>query len=378
MHEIYLDNSATTKMCESAVKVMVDTINNNYGNPSSLHTKGFEAERILETSRKNISKFIVCEKDEIYFTSGGTEANNLAIMGTMSKVRDKDKYNVVTTSMEHPSVLNTFKKLEKDGFEVRYISPDSSGEISIEKFQEAIDENTKLVSCMMVNNEIGCVYPVQSIKKVIKQKKSDALLHIDAVQAFGKIPINVKKWQIDLLSASAHKIHGPKGIGFLYVNKNVKINPVVFGGGQEKGLRSGTQAVPLIAAFSEAVNELSNYKDTYIKIKELNEYCRNLLSSIDRVYINSNNNCLPYVLNFSVKGIRAETILHYLSSKGIYVSSGSACSKGHQSYVLKAMGLSDDLINSSIRVSFCRSNTKEDVEKLVLEINNAIDNLIKV
>lgn len=377
MKDVYLDNSATTMVCKPAVDALIRTMNECYGNPSSLHSKGFSAERVLCNSRKIIADFIGCESENIYFTSGGTEANNLAIMGTMSKIKNNN-YNVVVTSVEHPSVLNTVTELEKAGFEIRYVVPDSQGNISMDMLENAIDKNTKLVSCMMVNNELGVIYPVEGIKRIVKRKNSDALLHIDAVQAFGKIPINLRKLQADLLSMSAHKIHGPKGIGALYVNKKVRILPILFGGGQECGIRSGTQAVELIAAFGEAVNELSDYKNTYIKIKELNEYCRKQLAGIKQIYINSNKDCLPYVLNFSVRGIRSETMLHYLSSKNIFVSSGSACSKGRQSYVLKSIGLPDDLINTSIRASFCRYNTKDDIDKLICEIKNAINSLIKM
>ncbi len=377
MREVYLDNSSTTKVCDRAVQKMMDMMTKNYGNPSSLHTKGFEAEKSINNVKKILADFIGCKNSEIYFTSGGTESNNIAILGTVnSKKRNGNK--IVTTAVEHASVLETMRFLEKQGFEVEYIKPNVEGKILLEQFENAIDDNTILVSCMMVNNETGNIYPVEKLKDIIEFKKSRALLHIDAVQAFCKIPIKVNKIKADLISFSAHKIHGPKGIGGLFISDNVRVSPLFFGGGQEKGMRPGTQSTPLIAGFGEAILDYCDSTGVYDKILELNSYLRERLLGIKYIFINSSDRCLPYILNFSISGIKSETMLHFLSSKGIYVSSGSACSKGKKSYVLNAMEVPINRIDSAIRVSFSRHNTKDDIDYLVSAIKEGMNKIAKI
>ncbi len=376
MKEVYLDNSATTKVCDMALSEATEMMKENYGNPSSGHFKGLQAENVLDESRKLISKTINCDSKELYFTSGGTESNNIAILGTASSKKHLGN-KIVTTYIEHSSVLGAMENLEKKGFKVVYLKPDKYGTISPSQLAEVIDRKTILVSLMFVNNEIGSFMPVNEVKKIIKFKNSPAAFHCDAVQAFGKVPINVKMQGIDLLSMSAHKIHGLKGVGALYISKNLKPEPIFFGGGQESGISPGTEPMPAIAGFKGAVWELSQNKNAQIKIAEINKYCRRLLSNNNNIKINSPPNAIPNILNISVKRIKSETMMNFLSSHGIYVSNGSACSKGKRSHVLTAIGLSDDLIDSSIRISFSRYNTKDDVDYLIKYLNEGINKLIK-
>ena len=374
MKEIYLDNSATTRVCDLAVLESVKMMKEHYGNPSSNHQKGLQAENVLDDSRKVISDVLHCRTDELFFTSGGTESNNIAILGTALSRKHMGN-RIVTSYIEHSSVLGAMEQLEKKGFEVIYLKPDRYGMISQAQLINAINKKTILVSLMFVNNEIGTLFPINDIKKIIKSKNSPAAFHSDAVQAFGKIPINVKRLGIDLLSISAHKIHGPKGVGALYISKGLKVNPIFFGGGQEAGISPGTEPMPAIAGFKGAVMELKNYNVN--KIVQLNSYCRRLFSKNNQIVINSPPNAIPNIINISVKRIKSETMTNFLSSKGIYVSNGSACSKGKRSHVLKAIGLPDELIDSSIRVSFSRYNTIEDVEYFIKCLNEGISQLIK-
>lgn len=369
---IYLDNSATTKPCQQSINRINDALCENWGNPSSLYELGLNSELILDDTRKSVAKLIGCKSEEVYFTSGGTEANNLAIIGTAT-AKAKVGKRIVTTTIEHASVLEAVKHLEGLGFEVVRIKPDKQGFLKIDEFKAAINENTILVSVMLVNNETGCIFPVDEISNIIKQKSSHAVLHCDCVQAFGKMPLNVKKLGVDLLTASGHKIHGPKGVGILYKSERLHINPIIFGGNQEKGLRSGTEAVPLIAGLLGALEEI-NIGGSLPQIAKLHDYAFDKLSKLENVVINSPTiNHLPYIINFSVKNIRSETVLHFLESEGIYVSSGSACSKGKGSYVLNEMGLDAKIIDSAIRISFSKNNTFDDIdtlcEKIVLAQN---------
>lgn len=367
---IYLDNSSTTKPCDLAVEYMNNALTKNWGNPSSLHTIGIDAELELNSCRNAIAKVLQCREDEIFFTSGGTEANNIAIMSGV-KSRSRRGNRIVTTSIEHPSVLNCFKELENNGFEVIYLHPQKNGVISENDIREAINSNTVFVSIMLVNNEIGSIQQISTAAKAIKDTNSPALLHCDAVQAFGKLPIDVKKLGVDLLSLSGHKIHGPKGVGVLFKSKSVNLPSINYGGGQEKGLRSGTECVPCIAGLRGAVESLPNIEKQLIAQKELFEYAKKLLEDTKIVKINSSDDVLPYILNVSVTGYRSETLLHWLEAKGIFVSSGSACAKGELSYVLKEIGLVSREIDSSLRISFCKENTKSDIDMLVKEIVNA-------
>ena len=364
MHNcIYLDNSSTTKPCGSAVEEINKALLENWGNPSSLHELGVNAESILTETRETISSLIGCRCDEIFFTGGGTEGNNLAIRGAAAAlIRRGNK--IVTTSVEHPSVFNTCSYLEQNGFEVVYIKPERDGHIDPDKIISAADDKTVLVSMMLVNNETGCIFPVQDVAKTLKRNGCKALIHSDCVQAFGKMNIDTETLGVDLLTASGHKIHGPKGIGFLYKSKKINIKPIVFGGGQEKGLRSGTEAVPLAAGLNGAINELT--VDTSLRhIGELHRYAADrLVASCGAVLNSPQNEILPYIINISVPGYRSETLLHFLESKGIFVSSGSACSKGKGSHVLNEMGLERDRIDSALRISFSRFSTENDIDRL--------------
>ncbi|MBE6731260.1 MAG: cysteine desulfurase [Ruminococcaceae bacterium] len=377
MMEIYLDNSATTKVCEAAAKKAYDVMLFNYGNPSSLHSLGFSAEKIITEARRAVASVIKSEANEIYFTSGGTESNNTAIFGAV-KAKKRLGNKIVTTAIEHPSVLECMKELEKEGFEVVYLKPDSSGNISKAQVLSAIDGRTVLVSMMSVNNETGAIMPLDIVAPAIKKANSPALFHIDNVQGFGKINLNAKKLSCDLMSISGHKLHAPKGIGALYINTKAHILPHHFGGGQEKGIRPGTEPVPLIAAFSEAVKELPETMKEYKRLYEINMLLREKLREIPGVTINSPENNLPYILNFSTMQVRGETMLHYLESKNIYVSTGSACSKAKPSHVLSGMGLSNKHIETSLRASFSRNTTKEEVLLLAEEIRNGLSSLAHI
>ena len=370
LREIYLDNSATTKVCQQAVDKMIEIMTEKYGNPSSLHSKGHDAEKELEEARKIIADFLSVERETIYFTSGGTEGNNTAVFGAVEALKRRGK-RIVTSSMEHSSVIEAMQKLEKDGYEVIYLLPDEKGKISLESISNAVTKDTILVSIMAVNNEIGSINPVDKIKKIIEKANSPALLHVDAVQAFGKIPLKPKKWGIDILTASSHKIHGPKGAGILYLRKGARIMPLHYGGEQEKKIRPGTEPLPNICGMGEAVRNLPDISGEMNFMRELNNYFRNKLNEIENVHINSDTDCLPYIINFSVNGIKSETMLHYMAQNDIYISSGSACAKGKKSHVLRALGLSDDLADSALRVSFSRYNSKDDIDELIKAIINA-------
>lgn len=360
---IYLDNSATTKPCVTAIKYINSALTQNWGNPSSLHTMGIEAEELLKKARKTLAQGIGANASELYFTGGGTESNNIAVLGAARKLRRRGN-RIVTTAIEHPSVKEAINALENEGFEVIRLMPQRNGVISKEDLFSAINEKTILVSIMLVNNEVGSIQPVVTAKEAIIKSGSPALLHTDAVQAYGKMPINVKNLGVDLLSISGHKIHGPKGIGFLYVKKGVLLSPTVFGGGQETGLRSGTQPMPSIAGLLGAYEELPDISLQLGIQKNLWNYAVNKLSMLDFITINSNDNALPYILNISVNGYKSETVLHALEAEGIFVSSGSACAKGKKSYVLDSMGLSQKQIDSSIRISFSRFNTEDEIDSL--------------
>ncbi len=362
---VYLDNSATTAPCPEAVEAVNFMMTENFGNPSSLHGAGISAMKEIISARESIAKALSCEKDEIFFTSGATEANNLAIFGAAYASRRKGN-RIVTTAIEHESVMQSINMLEKEGFEVIRLMPDEFGFISEKELEEAINDKTILVSIMYINNEVGSILPVEKIKKTVTRKNSPALIHIDCVQAFGKIPVRPKKLGADLISVTAHKIHGPKGCGALYIRKGVNISPRTFGGEQEKRIRPGTEASPLIAGFGAAVSALPDLKKQSEYISGLNTYARERLSEIDGIIFNSADNASPFILNIYIPSfMRSQTVIQELSAKyGIYVSSGSACAKGKRSHVLTAMHLPDERIDKSIRISFCRSNTKEDIDIL--------------
>lgn len=346
----------------------------NWGNPSSLHTVGITAEDMLISCKAACAKALSARPDEIFFTSGGTEANNIAVNGAVLS-RAKRGNRIVTTAIEHPSVLEVVKHFEAKGFEVIRLLPKSDGKISEQELFDAINDKTILVSIMLVNNEIGSIQPVKAAASAIKAKNAPALLHCDAVQAFGKLPIKVKELGVDLLSFSGHKIHAPKGIGVLYKKKGVHISPLVFGGGQQENLRPGTEPVPLIAALEGALSALPDSAKQLNITSELCVYTKEKLCSTGLVKINSPADSLPYVLNVSVPGWRSETLLHFLDAEGIYVSSGSACAKGALSPTLTALGLDGKHIDSALRISFSRFNTKEDADRLVDALIKATNKL---
>ncbi|MBR5473361.1 MAG: cysteine desulfurase [Clostridia bacterium] len=371
---VYLDNSATTAPCKTAIQNINIALCDTWGNPSSLYDMGFYAQQLVDDTRKSVANLLKCREDEIYFTGSGTESNNMAILGA-AHARKKRGKRIVTTAIEHPSVLETVKRLENDGFEVVFLKPQANGVISVDDLKNAINKDTVLVSVMLVNNETGAIQPVKTAAQIIKSVGAPALLHCDGVQAFGKMPINITELGVDLFSASGHKIHGPKGMGVLYIKKGVTIKPLITGGGQEKDMRSGTESVPLIYGLKGAVDSIGNINENLKKQNELYAYAKSALLNTGLVKINSPEGALPYILNISVEGYRSETLLHFLESQGVYVSSGSACAKGEGSYVLREMGLSKNTVDSALRISFSNQNTTEDVDCLKSALIDATQKL---
>lgn len=379
--EAYLDNSATTRCLESVKDIVVKTMMEDYGNPSSMHMKGVEAERYLRQAKEILAKILKVNEKEILFTSGGTESNNLALIGIANANHRAGKH-IITTSVEHASVLNTVKYLEEQGFEVTWLPVDEHGHIRLEDLEAALREDTILVSMMYVNNEIGALEPVEEAAKLIHQKNPKTIFHVDAIQAFGKYRIYPKRQGIDALSVSGHKIHGPKGTGFLYVSEKVKIKPIIFGGGQQKGMRSGTDNVPGIAGIAEAAKEAyENFDEKTERMYELKDYLIEKLSAIDGVKINSENGRAgaPHIVNVSFVGVRSEVMLHELESHQVYVSAGSACSSNHPhiSETLAGIGLSAEEIDSAIRFSFSDLTTKEELDYAADIIADRIQTLRK-
>lgn len=374
--EVYLDNSATTKVCETAISYATEALEQYWHNPSSLYKAGMDAERLIARTRTAVAKTLNCRDDEIFFVGCGTEANNTAIFGA-AKHGKKRGNRIITTAIEHPSVLEPMKELENQGFEVVRLKVDKSGKINEQELRDAINQNTILVSIMLVNNESGAIQPVKVAAEAIKEKSAPTLLHCDAIQAFGKIPIDVAKLGVDLLSISGHKLHAPKGVGVLYKSKKVHIPPLLLGGGQENGFRSGTEAVPNIYALCGAIKELGSTNERFNYIKELNEYGKAQLSKLDGIVFNSPEDALPYIINISVLGYRSEILLHFLEAEGICVSSGSACSKGKASSVLTEMGIDRNRADSALRISISRYNKKEDFDLLCNAIKKAQERLRK-
>ncbi len=374
----YFDNSATTKPCPAAVKAVAHMLETDWGNPSSLHNLGINAAKELITARKIIADSIGASSDEIIFTSGGTEANNMALFGAV-KAKKRLGNRIVTTAIEHESILESAQELEKQGFEVIYLKPDKNGNISKEQLFDAVNDKTILVSMMYVNNEVGTIMPVEAIKRAVKRAGAPALIHTDCVQAYGKIPLSVKKIGADLITVSSHKIHGPKGVGALYINKQANLKnqnfATRFGGEQEKKIRPGTECAPLIAGFAGAVSDFSDLASQEKYIKELNSYTREKLGDIGTVRFNNSETSSPYIINLYVPTfMRSQTVIQELSSEyGIYVSNGSACAKGKKSHVLTAMGLDNETIDKSIRISFCKNNTKEEIDYLAESLSDLIN-----
>lgn len=364
--EVYFDNAATTKVLDSVKEIVIKAMETDYGNPSALHLKGVEAEKYIKNAKKQIAKMLKAEEKEIFFTSGGTESNNLAIIGT-AMANKRMGNHLITTQIEHPSVINTMKNLEEQGFRITYLPVDSNGRLLLDELKKAVCEDTILVSFMYMNNEIGALEPIEEAIKVIKEKNPKTIIHSDAVQAFGKVKIYPKKIGIDLLSASGHKIHAPKGIGFLYINTKVKIKPISYGGGQQNGLRSGTLNVPGIAGIGKAVEEIE--KGLEQDIAQLYERKQEFIAGIKKIEgikINglTGKDSAPHVVSVSFEGVRSEVLLHSLEEKGIYVSAGSACSshKASVSPTLKGIGIEKKYLDSTLRFSFSIFTTAEEIE----------------
>ena len=364
--EAYFDNSATTRVLDSVKDIVVKTMTEDYGNPAAKHRKGMEAEQYIREARKIIADSMKVQEKEILFTSGGSESNNMALIGTAWANQRAGKH-IISTAIEHPSVYNPLGVLEELGFEVTILPVDHDGHISLKELEEAIRPDTILVSTMYVNNEVGAVEPVEEISRVIKAKNPSALYHVDAIQAYGKYVIRPKKQGIDLLSVSSHKIHGPKGVGFLYIRSGVKIKPLIYGGGQQAGMRSGTENVPGVAGFGAAVKEMyTDHAEKIQKLIGLKDYMTDRLGEIEGTVINSKKGeaSAPQIVSVSFEGVRSEVLLHALEDKGIYVSSGSACSSNHPgiSGTLKGIGVAQKLLDSTIRISFGIFNTKEEID----------------
>ena len=377
LKEIYLDNSATTKVYTEAAEAAFKVMTEIYGNPSSLHMKGVEAEKVLEEARKEVANALGGNPDGLYFTSGGTEANNLAVIGgALAKKRRGNK--VIVSAYEHDSVIKSAKQLEEMGFSVTWLAPDENGIITPLSVFEAVDEKTVLVSVMLVNNEIGAINPIKEICAAAKRKNPEVVFHTDAVQGFCKVPFKAEKAGVDLVTVTAHKIGGPKGIGALWIKKGARVIPNHFGGEQEKQLRPGTQAMPLIAAFGKAVSiETASSSERKEHMKELEKYLKESIKDIDGVVLNSKEDAIPNIVNISAVGIRSEIMLHFLENRGIYVSSGSACALGAKSHVLAAMGYDSARIDSAIRISFGRETEKEDIDELVAALKDAMSTLCR-
>lgn len=371
---IYLDNAATTKPCAEAVQAAVSAMTENFGNPSSLHRAGLNAQLAVDNARKIIADSIGAETENIIFTSGATESNNLALRGICSAYGRKRR-KIVASSVEHASVDETLSALEKSGFEVVRVSPRSDGRFYSSDFVDSCDESTVMITMMYVNNETGYILPVKETFSAVKRKYPDIITHTDCVQAYMKISFKAKALNADLISLSGHKVHGAKGIGALYIKKGVRVMPEVTGGKQEKGIRSGTESVPLICAFGTAVEKYApTIKERYERVSALKSYLLESISQIDGVSVNSADGASPYVVNISV-GKRSEIMLHFLESRGIYVSSGSACSKGQQSGVLGQFGISDKNADSALRISMTAETTESELDEFAKALREGIETI---
>lgn len=364
--EVYFDNSATTRCYDSVKNIVVKAMTEDFGNPSAMHLKGVEAEKYIKNSAESLARLLKVQEKEILFTSGGTESDNLALIGA-ALANKRSGNHIITTSVEHPAVSQPALFLQEQGFEVTYLPVDSRGVVKIDALKAVLREDTILVSVMYVNNEVGAVMPVEEIAALVHEKSPKALFHVDAIQAFGKYRIHPKKMGIDLLSVSGHKIHGPKGVGFLYINEKAKIQPQILGGGQQGGMRSGTDNVPGIAGLGTAAVEIyQNLEENVENMYRLKEHIVQGLEKIGDIRINGMElrEGAPQILSISVMGVRSEVLLHSLEERGIYVSAGSACSshKRKPSATLSAMGMSRDQIESTVRLSFCEENTIEEAD----------------
>ncbi len=380
MKEIYLDNSATTKVYPEVAKLMTQIMLEDYGNPSSMHTKGVDAEKYVTLATKQISKALKVQDKEILFTSGGTESDNLALIGT-ARANCRAGKHIITTKIEHPAILKTVEYLATEGFEIDYLSVDSMGRISLTELEEKLRPDTIIVSIMHTNNEVGSLQPIAEAGALIKKKNPNCLFHVDAVQGFGKAEIYPRKMNIDLISVSGHKIHGPKGIGILYVGEKVKIKPISYGGGQQKGMRNGTLNVPGIAGIGLATEMITKDLQTNREsLYELKEFFLQEVSKLERVSINGCDpanvrETAPHIINISVKGLRSEVMLHALEEKGVYVSAGSACASHSkkESSTLKSMGATPEEMDGALRISMSEFTTREELEYALASLKEVID-----
>lgn len=379
--DAYFDNSASTKVSEKAIDIMLKTMREDYANSSAKHIKGVDAEKYVKYAAETIAKTLKVKKSEIIFTSGGTESNNMALLGTAMAKKRLGKH-IIISGIEHPAVYMPATFLAEEGFELTVLPVDKTGRVDLEVLKESIREDTILVSIMYVNNEIGAVEPVDEISKIIKSKNANTLFHVDAIQAYTKLRINPKTQGIDMLSASGHKFHGPKGVGFLYIDGNVKINPIIFGGGHQRGMRSGTLNTTGIAGMGVAAKEAYDEFDNRIeKIKSLKNFIMDELEKTEGAVLNTGrgDNFAPQIISVSFEDIRAEVLLHALEDRGIYVSSGSACSSNHPgiSGTLKAVGIREDLLDATIRISLSELNNMEEAKYLIDNLNELLPLLRK-
>ena len=359
---IYLDNSATTKPNAACVQAMTRLLCDTWGNPSSVHELGIAAERELKNARKEVAASLGAEPDRVFFTSGGTEADNWAIFSTCERLKKRGNH-IVTTAVEHHAVLHPFKALEARGFAVTYLQPDEAGFVFADTLKAALRPDTILVSIMMVNNESGAVMPIADMIRITRRLSPLALFHTDAVQGFLKVPFKAKTLGADLISVSGHKIHGPKGVGALYIRPGLPLPPFIHGGGQESNFRSGTENLPGICGFAAACAD-TDAQQEIARMTDLRDYCRARAQEIPGLVL-IGQQAAPHIVNLSLPGLRSQGIMNCLQTKQIYVSAGSACSKGHRSHVLEAMHLPPAVIDGSVRISFCGDNTREDVDRLI-------------
>lgn len=374
--EIYLDNSATTRAFDEVAEIVTRTMCDDYGNPSSMHQKGVEAERYVKESKEIIARTLKVQEKEIFYTSGGTESDNWALMGAAS-ANSRAGRHLITTKVEHPAILQTMEYMASIGYEVTYLSVDEKGVICLEELERAIRPDTILVSIMHVNNEVGAVQPVEEAGVLIKRMNPKTLFHVDAVQSFGKYRIYPKKCKIDMLSVSGHKIHGPKGTGFLYIDDHVKIKPILFGGGQQKGLRSGTENVPGVAGIGKATQLMyRNLTEDVERLYELKRHFTNGILEIKNVKVNGPmyEDGAPHIVSVSFAGVRSEVLLHALEDKGVYVSAGSACASNKHtvSATLKSMGATQEMLDSTIRFSFSIFTTREELDYTLKCLNEIL------
>lgn len=377
--EVYFDNSATTRCAQTAAALMQRVLLEDYGNPSSLHGKGVAAERYIRTAAEQIARTLKAAEKEIVFTSGGTESNNLALIGTALANR-RAGMHIITTRIEHASVYNPLIFLEEQGFEVTYLPVDAQGMVSLGALREAVREDTILVSMMHVNNEIGTIEPVEQAAKLIHEKNPKTIFHVDAIQSYGKLRVYPKRMGVDLLSVSGHKIHGPKGIGFLYIKDKTKIRPILFGGGQQKNMRSGTENVAGIAGLGAAAEELyQNFDEKIARLYELRAYLVSGMQALEGTTVNGaqGTDAAPHIVSVSFEGIRAEVLLHALEERGVYVSAGSACSSNHPavSGTLKAIGVAPELLDSTVRFSLSVESTRAEADYVLEQLKELLPTL---